>query len=313
MFENVPLLRAAKSSARSLCRKAVHSFLLLAAGLLVATALPAQQADEAGWLQFAPGQHRPAFEVTINGEDTIALLDTALSVNAISTEFAQRAGIGAGVRTLTLPDVEEGEEVSVAKPFDLELAGSSIEMKQVAMISTDEVGIVIGRPLLNLLVVQVDYPGRRLRLLPRGGVEFESNLESRRGRFNQPMVQATIDDRKVWLTLDTSNDGLCLLNRGTVEKNGWHREPVALKNVGALDIRTDVQTVRPGSLELAGYQIDGFVAAYLPDDAAIEDEGYGASRITQKLGGHGILGYEVLRNFVLTMNMAEDDLHVYVP
>ncbi|MDT8410571.1 MAG: retropepsin-like aspartic protease [Wenzhouxiangellaceae bacterium] len=289
------------------------SVLMAAAAALAATTVPAQQADEAGWMPFAAGQDRPAIEVAINGQSTIAIFDTGFSANAISAEFARQAGIGTTEESVRLVDAGGGEALPIAETFKMELAGTPIDMERVVVMSAPGVGIVIGRPLLEMMVVQIDYPGRKLRVMPTDSADFEGNLKTRRGRFDQLMVQARINGKRVWMSLDTSNDGLCLVHRRSVAKHDWAQSPISIENAEktGVTVRSDLQPLHLGSLDIGGYQLGGFVAAYAHDE--IDERHYGASRITEKFGGDGILGFEVMRNFMLTMNLAEDKVHIYAP
>jgi len=280
--------------------------------LVHSSLLMAQRPEEAVWLPFAEGENRPAVEIVINGRKTIALIDTSISANAISYQFAREAGIEPGPRSLSLPDIQDGEQLPLSSTFTLELGGNPIELDNAIMIPADGIGLVVGRPLLNALVVQIDYPNRRLRFLPPDMAGFEGNVKLRRGRFNQPMVVAQVNRKRVWMNLDTSSDTVTLLTDRIVDKHGWQGEEIGADKLQAagLAVRPDVRTMRLDELELGPFKIEGVVAA-APVEGRERSTGYGAHRISEKFGGDGILGHEVMRNFLVTIALGTDNVHFY--
>jgi len=274
-------------------------------------------AQQPAWLAFAPDQNRPAFEVTINGEPTLALIDSGISANAISTELAARAGVQASRRSLQLRDINDGKPVSMSESFVLGIGEADVPIDEAVMMPTGkEIGMVLGRPLLNLFIVQIDYPNQRLRLLPRGAAEFEGNLKMRRGRHHQPMAEARLDGERIWMNFDTANSGYCEINHRAVEKRGWNSRRVDLSQAGEFALRDDHGALQFEKLELGPYTINTLIAAWVPTGQVSEQirhQHYGAGRAVEKSGADGILGYDVLRNFVVTLNMVEDEVHLFAP
>lgn len=301
-----------QTEVRSLAARGGGFRLLAVIVLAHSTLLVAQQPDEAAWMPFAEGENRPAVEVVINGKKTTALIDTAISANAISYQFAREAGIAPGPRSLSLPDVQDGEQLPLSSAFTLELGGNPVELDNAVMVPAEGVGLIVGRPLLNALVVQIDYPNRRLRFLPPDMAGFEGNVKLRRGRFNQPMVIAQVNGKRVWMNLDTGSDTVTLLTGRVVDKHGWQGEEISADKLRAagLTVRPDVRTMRLDELELGPFKIEGVVAA-APVAGRERSTGYGAHRISEKFGGDGILGHEVMRNFLVTIALGTDNVHFF--
>lgn len=289
------------------------SLLITVAVLFLSASVLAQQPDEAGWMPFAEGEYRPAFEVVINGEKTIALIDTSISVNAISAQFAHAAGIEPGTGSVSVRDVQDGEQLPLSSTFTLEIGGNPVELDSAVMIPAKDVGLVIGRPMLNALVVQIDYPNRRLRILPPDMADFEGNAKLRRGHFNQPMIEARINDKPAWMNLDTSSDTICLLTDRAVGKHDLSGSELAKDNlrIDGVAMRPDVKTMLLDRFELGPFKIEDVIAA-TPIGDEPDSKSYGAHRIHQKFGGDGILGYEVMRHFLVTFALGRDNVHFHV-
>ena len=288
-------------------------WLFALATLAHSAALFAQQPEQAAWLPFAEGENRPAVELAVNGRKTIALIDTSISANAISYQFAREAGIQPGNRSLSLPDIQDGAQLPLSSTFTLTLGDNPIKIDNAIMIPAEGVGLIIGRPLLAALVVQIDYPNRRLRFLPPDMAGFDGNVRLRRGRFNQPMLLAQVNGKRVWMNLDTSSDTVTLLTDRIVGKHDWRGTAIdadTLKAAG-LAVRPDVRTMRLDELELGPYNIEGVVAA-TPVAGRERSKGYGAHRISEKFGGDGILGHEVMRNFLITIALGTENVHFHV-
>ncbi|MDT8410751.1 MAG: aspartyl protease family protein [Wenzhouxiangellaceae bacterium] len=286
--------------------------IITAAVLFAATSVLAQQPNGAGWIPFAEGEDRPAIEVTINGKETIALIDTSISANAVSTEFAREAGIEPGPQTRHFRDIQGGKQLPLSGKFTLELAGNPVELEHAVLMPARGAGLIIGRPLLNVMVLQIDYPNRRLRFLPPDAAEFEGNVKIRRGRFNQPMIETHINGKRIWMMLDTSNKDVCLLTDRVVDKHGWSGPEVSVEKLRAagLAVRSDVRTMRLDLLELGPFDIQDVIVAK-PTGESPDAQHYGAHRIHEKFGGDGILGYEIMRHFLVTMALGNDTVHLY--
>ncbi|MGK7294200.1 MAG: aspartyl protease family protein [Candidatus Wenzhouxiangella sp. M2_3B_020] len=280
--------------------------------LLACPAAGAQQPDEAGWIPFAEGHHVPAIDVTVNGEKTVALIDTAISVNALSNAFANRAKITAGPRSISVRDVHGGEEMPVSGTFTMEIGGSPVELDRSVVMPLEGYGIVLGRPVLKALVVQIDYPGRRVRLVPAENASFEGNVQVKRGRYHQPMVRTRVGGRTAWMTLDTSNPTFSLIDpdlAGKLDLMSETLDPAPFEDSG-IPIWPAVALTRLDKLKLGPFEISNVITA-VPSDTVPDEDIYGVRRIHEKTGSDGILGYEVLRNFLVTLNLDGDEVHFY--
>lgn len=290
-----------------------HVAVLIA--LMLSGPILADAVDEAGWIAFADGHHVPAIEVDVNGETTVALIDTAMSVNALSETFAHRAGISFGDRSISVRDVRDNEQLPVSGNFTLGIGGAEVGMDSAVVLPIERFGLVLGRPVLKALLVQIHYPERKLRLLPLGASGFEGNVQAKRGRFHQPMIRTRIDGRTSWLSLDTSNDTFSLIasDFASAKLDVEALDSAAYAGTG-IPIWPDMNLVRIDRLELGPFNVEGVVAAVPSGRAAASAATvYGGDRIHARTGADGVLGYELLRNFVLTMSMAQDEYHLYPP
>jgi len=303
---------ASHNSFSPIARHIASLFLALLAGVSPAIA------DDEGWIEFADGESRPSLAVTIGDTQGVALLHTLMPTNAVSASFAERAGIASGKRSFPVPG---GQGTATdAEPFELEFAGSPMQASDFIIVPDDlaRADVVFGRPLFQGALIQLDYPNRRLRILPGEGADIEGNVRFRASRYGRPMVETRIDGKRLWMAIDTSSDGLCTLKHQVVKRRKWHERAIAAERLGGLDVALDdaLEPMMLEGFEMGPYKFGGFLAAYSPDGGHAIDAREltnDVRRQVEHFEADGLLGYEVLRNFIVTLNVAEDVAHFYAP
>lgn len=291
----------------------------IAVMLAAAGSLPAM-GQGGDWIPFAENESRPSFEVTVNGETGVAILQPSLAVNGVSSDFAERAGIEEGGGLLSMNGVYGEQQAPEVKPFKLALAGAEMKAQDFVILPDDSAAtdVVFGRQLFQGAILQLDYPNRRLRILPPDGVQFDANAKFKLSQNNRPLVEMLIGGKETRLLLDTSSTGMCLLTNSVVRKRGWNKHQVEnrkLKNL-AIPIDAQMQAIVLEEAVIGPYVIENFLAAYSPEGDHLIDarkKVYGSPREMNVFDADGILGYEVLQNFVVTLDVSKQKVHFYMP
>jgi len=272
------------------------------------------------WIEFSGEQTRPSLAIRVGGEDGTALLQPANAANAVSRTFADRVGLKEGSKRLSLTGVYGENEMPVAEDFDLMLAGTTMVAEDFLIVpdSMAAVDILLGQPLFQAAIVQIDYPQRRLRILPPGSIEFEGNAKIKMSESNRPLVRTSINGKDSWMLLDTNSRGICLLKNNFVGKHKLDRHAVELELTGDLAVEAGqaVQSLRLERFDLGPYGFENFLAAYSPNSELPIDsraKAYGARRIVDQFQGDGVLGYEILRHFIVTVSLANEKVQFYAP
>lgn len=290
-----------------------------AAFWLSASAHGAGEAEGRGWIPLASDRGELTIEITVNGEPAQVLLDSGAQLNAVSTRYAERAGIEPDVhRRVRVTGVFGEQEVYRSQTFRMDVGGAVVPMTGMTMMPDMRHDMIFGQAFFEALTVQIDYPGNRVRFLPSSVVEFEPNVDFRWGRNDQPLVKTSINGRKAWMLLDTGNSGFCVLTRDTVRRHDFDEFQVEEARVKGRGINTagDMNLVLLDSLELGPFRFADFVAAYAsqPNRGLDKRRARQLSRIKRASTRHdGILGYEVMRNFVVTMDLANRRVHLAIP
>lgn len=295
------------------------SFLAIFLLAAVSQGTIASAPDAQGWMPLASDHGELTIEISVNGEPARVLLDSGAQLNAVSTRYAKRAGIKADHHSRARVTGVFGEqEVYRSQTFRMDVGGAVVPMTGMTMMPRMRHDMIFGQAFFESLTVQIDYPGNRIRFLPSDAVNFEPNLDFRWGRNNQPLVRVRINERKAWMLLDTGNSGICVLTRDTVRRHDFDEYTVEEARLTGRGINTsgDMNLLLLDSLELGPYQFSEFIAAYSSQrnrglDGRRSRE---ISRIKRaKTAYDGILGYEVMRNFVVTMDLKNKRVHFALP
>ncbi|MDT8450274.1 MAG: retropepsin-like aspartic protease [Wenzhouxiangellaceae bacterium] len=275
--------------------------------------------DEQGWMRFDGASGHITFPVKVNDTPASAIFDTGADVSMISAALAERAGIELNQHDrIRVSGVHGRREIPSTKRFTLEFAGRSVKVNSVPALPSPVFDVVLGRGLFERAVVQIDYPNHRIRILNRGDVDFEGNVKLRTTHRSAPMVEARVLGEKAWLLFDTGNASATVLKRRFVRRHKLDRfeaQGVAASGSGVITAGEQRLLQIPG-FELGPYEFESLVAAY----NAESNDGFDARARqpsswmrTDRARYDGILGYEVLRNFVVTMDLKGRRMHLYAP
>lgn len=295
---------------------------LLSAFLLIAGISSSQAAgnEEAqGWMRFKESSGHIAFDVKVNGHAATAVFDTGSDESVISQQLAQRADIGLNRGdSIRLVGIHGEGSIPTSRGFTLEMAGQKVELNRVPVAPAPGFDVIFGRAMAEWAVVQIDYPNQRIRFIGRETVEFEGNVDMKTTRRGAPMVQSRVLDEDIWLLFDTGNAGPTVLKRKIVrhrELEQFQVQGVAIGSSGAVTAGDQHLLQIPG-FKLGPYEFDSLLATYNaePNEGFDgEQRRYGSRLKTDRSPYDGILGYEVMRNFVVTLNLKDEQLHIRVP
>jgi hypothetical protein len=297
------LMRARNSALRAL---------LVSLALFVAPAAGAKPWVTA-WFPFEIVHNSISVPIKIAGTETRAMFDTGSEVAFVDREFAEAHGVlvADGFRAKVV-GAHSSKSVPLAREVPIELFGASVRLRNVPAGPLGRLGeakIIVGLDVLRAFVLQIDYANSRIRFASRDAVNLDTaaNVEMRRIRGKGLLaVRAKLDGDPVWLMLDTGMSGPMQLTSRLMESRGWQK----LGEAPSLDVH-GTQRVEPiyrvPLLELGPYDLHGVSAVAgrrldKPQElVARDDRGVRAT---------GILGAEVLRKFLVTLDLKERRLHL---
>ena len=181
--------------------------------------------------------------------------------------------------------------------------------------------LVVGLAFFQNFILQIDYPNSRLRIITRDAMDLKdaANVRMKKnGSMSQPMVKVELNDEyKAWLMLDTGNSTGIFMPRKPAIRYGW------LEEFGTTDVQIrGVNKVSASqSFNLPKMTIGPFtmenVIAMVPAEGNETNVGRESTTRTgsriKKDYSDGILGYDVLKHFVVTIDYKRALLHLAPP
>jgi Aspartyl protease len=305
----------------------VRSPLLLVAAALASLATVAAVPAFAGvtvWVPLEVRDGRVLFPIEVAGVAGRAIFDTGSQGHSISTALVERAGLKLLGRRYQIRGVSSTDEiVGSVSSLPIKLFGVDFKLRDVpALPHSDE--MIIGAGFLKAAVLQLDYPNSRMRLITHDSVDLASvanvplRLEESSGL---PTIQLTIDGKQRWMLLDTGNSGPVVVRRMLATEGNWierfkHGDG-AMTDINANVSSTEIlvlPSVVIGPFELTDVPVAIPAAGESSNIAGARSTGPLAdSRVRKGVRISGVVGYEILRHFVVTLDYDREKLHIAAP
>ena len=279
---------------------AVCAFALFAASTANAKAWLTQ------WFRFEIVSDWIHVPIVVAGAPTTAMFDTGANVQVIDRAFAEANGIKiSSVDRVDIQGAFSKERVPLAVRVPVELFGAPLTLRSVPVTDLREAKIVIGTGILSSFILQIDYPNSRIRFASFDALELKdsANVEMRSAPgAGLPAVRATLDGEKVWLMLDSGFSGPLMLGRRFVTGRRWEEDSGGM-SFDAHGTLSAMDRYRVPLLQLGPFDIRGV-------SASVRREG--PERLANLSGVRvsGILGAEVLRQFLVTLDLKHGKLHL---
>ena len=285
-------------------------------------AFSAAQMDKDGWLPFVLTNGVVLVEIEVSGQAATAMIDSGAEFNGISGSFvdAHKDSLNYGGRILVQGVIGE-EEVAVVTGFSAKLSGYDFKLTDLVPIQLSEPLLLLGQPFLNNFIVQFDYPNQRMRLLPHAAVDMKKvanvELKKSRGR-NLPVIKVDIAKGEgIWLTLDTGNAGGLLVSRQLAEEQHWLNNLPSVKHqVSGVVADGQAETFQIPYLKIGPYELEDVIVTVPADGQKmnLSDKTSRTSAGVQKgINAKGLLGYDILKHFVLTLDTKNWRAHIAAP
>ncbi|QYJ93334.1 pepsin/retropepsin-like aspartic protease family protein [Shewanella spartinae] len=275
------------------------------------------------WVDFKIIDGHINLPVTINGIEGRAILDSGSQVNAINLSFINRHGFEfAKGGKINIKGVYGTETRQLFNNVKANLFGADIKLDQLAglRIGHHEVQLLLGAGLLEKFIFQIDYPNQRMRLFDRDSVDLAKleniRMEMDRGT-GQPVVQVGLNgEKKAWLILDTGNSGGLFLKRLMATENDWLDKFGKESGMGVgVNGMASTDNFRMPEVEFGPFTLENVMVS-VPGEGEVEQISGQASTSFSHIRGKnikGLVGYDVLKHFVLTIDYKSGHMHVGLP
>jgi predicted aspartyl protease len=273
--------------------------LIAALALAPAGASRAETVPHAMPFQFVL-ERQIVFPILIDGKAAEAWLDSGAGATVVDAAFAKRIGLELGAAIRAHGVSGEVTDVRLAKT-DLAAGDLAMPGRRVVVMDLSAVQRLVGRPVQVLLgrdvfdeaIVQIDFEGRRITLLPREGFQPPPGTPvalKRSGDLKSvPIRVAAVEMPAI---LDLGNAGGLLIDQEFADHYGLldGRRASTTLGVGADGAREETQTT-VDRLELGGLTFTGVPTTATPN-------------LSSKAPAN--VGLQVLSRFRLTIDFAGD-------
>lgn len=275
------------------------------------------------WVPFSLQKGHITIDVEIAGEPAEAMLDSGAEANLISSRFVAKHGQDFNKSgKAKVIGVNATDTIQLYNNIPVSIYGVQVSLDKVAAIRFPGTDLILGSGFFRSGILQIDYPNSRLRFLDRNAVDLKkrANVHLKRASGSYlPAIEVLLQGEKTWLLFDTGNSGGLVLkrpfalDRGLIDESAAGNQFIAVgANAIATYERYELDSIKVGPYELANVKTavpaEGQAANFGSRSYITTD-----TRIQRGAKTYGLLGYDVLKHFVVTVDYKNYRLHVYAP
>ena len=274
------------------------------------------------WVPFELRNGHITIEIEFNGEPGTAVLDTGAEMNAVSGMMTHKyADDFSESKKIRVQGVNGIQERYTFSNIPVKIFGVELTMHKMVEMNLAGNAILLGAPFFQNFITQVDYPNQRMRILPRDAVDMKAvanlNIKQRRGGY-LPAVNVDINGKSTWLLLDTGSTGGLYISRKLARENNWIPETVSEGYSIGVNKIAETAGFNISSLKIGPYELENIPTRIPAEGEKDTLKGkYGGRSTGSHLGKgavtHGLLGYDVLKHFVLTIDYRGYKAHIVAP
>ncbi|MBV1909150.1 MAG: aspartyl protease family protein [Kangiellaceae bacterium] len=275
------------------------------------------------WIDFNLEGGHVKIPAKVAGIDTFAILDTGAQVNAINKAFINKHNLSFSKgRKIRVKGVFGIENKTTYNRVPVSFFGIETKLNNTTEISLGHHtnGLLLGSGFFDKFVVQLDYPNSKMRIISKDSIDvrkFENiKIESQKGT-GMPIVKVGLpNDRHIWLLFDTGNSGGMLVDRKVARSMGWLKGQQTEKSISsgansmAVTESFTIPLLKFGPVELEN------VLVTIPAEGERSYLGSQYQKTGSRIKGRkvqGIIGYDVLKHFLVTIDYKGGHAHVGFP
>jgi predicted aspartyl protease len=286
---------------------------------LVAT--PAH-AGATGWIDIKVSHGHLLVESEVAGISGYSVIDTGAQLNAINEAFIEAQELSfKKARPVKIRGVVGESLRSTYREIPVVVFGAALNFKRLVELDlgSPDIQLILGASFIENYVFQFDYPNARLRLITRDSVDLEAikNVESKKDpEGGSPLVKVGLsEDTDAWLTMDTGATGGILIDRDLATRLDWvDTYPKLESTVSGVISSGQMEHFNVPSVQLGAFKIEKPIVSIPVFGESFElFETYTplGTRIASRSSSKGLLGYNILKHFVVTVDYKAGHVHIY--
>ena len=282
------------------------------------------QSAQAQWQPFTLRNGNIVIDVEIDGHQATAILDSGASSHMISGAFVRKYGQDfKQLRRVDVKGVYGKKKLQLYSDIPVKLFGVDVQLDRVPEGLRNGADLLLGGAFFQGAIIQIDYPNSRLRRLSKKSVDLKKHANvrmkrARGGRF--PAIEVEHNGVKVWLVFDTGNSGGILVERSFATDNGWlndETDVTELTSFGLFESSTSlsfyIDALKIGPYELEHVSVTVPSEDHMNDFGRYIDELSSGTQIKRGVQAKGLIGYDVLKHFIVTIDYMAYRVNLYAP
>lgn len=261
-------------------------------------------------------------ETEVAGIPGLSIIDTGARLEGINSRFLEAEDLEFKKdRKLTVVGVHGKEKRSSYREIEAGVFGSRVTFTRLVELELGppEFQLLLGASFLETYIFQFDYTNARMRLITKDSLDLKAirNIDTKLDRnTNTLLVRVGLEeDAKVWLQMDTGSTGGILVNRTLASRLDWLDTYPKVDGVSFGAVSSgEMEYFRVPSIQVGPFELENVlvsVPASGEDLELFEKDAEIGTRIASRQASAGLLGYDILQHFVVTIDYDRGHVHFY--
>lgn len=274
----------------------------------------------APWVDFTIVNGLVVIPTEVQGIKGYSAIDSGAQFSGIVESFVKKHDLKfSHAQPIKVMGVNGSQVRKVYQNVPVRLMGAETVFKRVVDLNLDPRGqMLIGGDFLRGIYIQFDYPNKRLRAISRDTFDLKkvSNVKSKLDPVSrQPMAKVRLnDEHDMWLVIDTGSTAGVKMKRAVAKKRKWlEKYPLQEASTQGATATSKVQIFRLPLIEVGPFNVKN-ARVTVPLEGQRSDM-FSSSRNTigRKSKIQGLLGYDVLKNFLVTFDYRTGSMFIELP
>jgi predicted aspartyl protease len=275
------------------------------------------------WIDFKLVDGHVKIPVVVSGIYGYAILDTGAQINSINSAFMQKNGLEFSTGTkIKVQGVYDTETRKAYNNVLVNLLGADFSLDNVveSFIGHHNNQLLLGAGFFNNFVVQLDYPKKKIRLITHDSIDMQklANVKMQFDKYSrQLIVNVRLNNEKsVWLVLDTGNSGGLMLKRSTAQHFDWLSKFEIKSGISnGINASGIHEVFRLPVIKIGPYELENVLTSVPGKNQSANLSSQGR-QLGSRIKGRsikGLLGYDVLKHFIVTLDYKGGRMHIVAP
>jgi predicted aspartyl protease len=255
------------------------------------------------WVPFKIQNSHIVVKIKVKGSAVEAVVDTGANLSAIHYDLAKEVGVRASREKVEVSGIGKTKKLALSRKATISIDGLFAKRLPLLIFKTKmNARFILGMDYLAHGVLQIDYINLRLRLATPGSFRFPAQNAiplTRKGLLYY--LDVSIDNTNVQMMLDTGNADIVSIPYAAVSETPLY---LAIKDKAELNIAG-------GGIHAANVKVlQGLSNNFKIGQYTLENVEYQIAAKSNAYAGHAIIGYDILKHFLVTIDLINNNLYL---